>query len=86
MRITESTVRRIIAEEIGRLDEGLPGTGPRETFEEIIRICKAALADPLLGHHPQVANQRRDSIETLLSMMDNIEYQTPIFRKAWGEM
>jgi uncharacterized protein (UPF0216 family) len=73
MRITETAVKRIIKEELGRINEGLPGTGPRETFREIIRICEKALDDDMLGRHGQVARMHRDDIESLLRMMDDVE-------------
>jgi len=73
MRITETAVRRIIKEELGRINEGLPGTGPRETFQEIIEICRNALDDDMFGRHPQVARMHRNNIESLLRMMDDVE-------------
>jgi hypothetical protein len=73
MHITESMVRKIIKEELDQINEGLPGTGPRETFREIIRICREALDDDMLGRHGQVARMHRNNIESLLRMMDDVE-------------
>jgi hypothetical protein len=79
MRITEGQLRRIINEELERINEELEdeleeltGTGPKQTFRKIIEICKGALDDDMLGKDAQVARMHKDNIESLLRMMDEV--------------
>lgn len=73
MKITEATVRRIIMEEIGLINEELTGSGPKATFRKIIEICEKALDNERLGQHPQVAKGAKESIKSLIRMMDDVE-------------